>query len=175
MQFKNKEVLIQAGSGVLEQLKNLAQNLTSEQYSRHLELLGGNTIGKHYRHIIECYQCMLNAKDCINYDKRQRDPELEINNRAAATVLQDIIIHLNSIENIDLAYTYEADFSDSGPAPVSVATTIGRELAYNIEHAVHHMAIIQMVTKYYFPGTVLEPNFGVAASTRRYQQEICAQ
>lgn len=175
MPLKNKQALLQAGSGVLVQLKNLAQALSPEQYSRPLDLLTGNTIGKHYRHIIEFYQCMLNAGECINYDKRQRDAVLEVNNSTAARALHEIINRIAHIETLERTYTYEADFSADNPAPVSVSTTIGRELAYNIEHAVHHMAIIQMVVKHYFPDITLEADFGVAASTRRHQQEICVQ
>jgi len=51
-----------------------------------------------------------------------------------------------------------------------------RELQYNIEHAIHHMAIIKIAIGACFTEVELPANFGVAYSTVRYQKQLaCAQ
>lgn len=171
MGANTQEILLSASLHVLKQLKQLAQSLGVEQYSQPLPLLSGNTIGKHYRHIIEFYQCLLTGNEYVNYDKRERNAELEINNQLAAQTLQNIMDALQKITVIDAELTYEADFDSGGGQNIKVKSSMGRELAYNIEHAVHHMAIIKIVVGQYFSNLMLEENFGVAASTLRYQQQ----
>lgn len=176
MQSNSRDILLSASFEVLGQLRVLAEQLTPGQYSLPLELLNSNTIGKHYRHIIEFYICLNRQDKAINYDNRKRDNRLENDPVLAVTTIDEIKNFLSGVENIDEQYTYEADFSSDGGAHVVTTTTLGRELAYNIEHAVHHMAIIQIVVQHHFPAVKLEENFGVAASTQRYQQQVsCAQ
>lgn len=171
MEANKQETLLSANLHVLGQLKLLAQNLGVDEYSQLLPLLSNNSIGKHYRHIIEFYQCLLTASASINYDKRERNADLENNNQLAANTLQHIMDSLQKITDIDAPLVYEADFASTGGQNVKVTSTIGRELAYNIEHAVHHMAIIKIVVREYFGNVQIAENFGVAASTQRYQQQ----
>ena len=42
------------------------------------------------------------------------------------------------------------------------------ELVYNIEHAVHHMAIIRIAVQHEFPDLALDDEFGYATSTLKY-------
>jgi len=49
-----------------------------------------------------------------------------------------------------------------------------RELQYNIEHAVHHLAIIKIGVKTLEDSFKLDDNFGIAASTIR-NKNACAQ
>lgn len=136
-----------------------------------LDLLGGNTIGKHYRHIIEFYQCLIKNVEVVNYDKRLRNTDIENSPVIANAIIEEILKHLKAENISDRQLCYCADFSETGNEEISVNTSFGRELAYNIEHAVHHMAILQMVVKHYFKEIELEEGFGVAASTLRYQQQ----
>lgn len=168
-------ILTNANLRVLNQLKKLALYLNNEGYTQPLDLLSGNSIGKHYRHIIEFYQCLLSTQGIINYDKRQRSLDLENSVDFAVETINNIILALENKPIVDDC-NYEADFSDNGGENIKVSTSFLRELAYNIEHTVHHMAIIQIVVRYYFPQIILEDGFGVAASTLRYQhQTSCAQ
>ncbi len=168
-------ILTNANLRVLHQLKTLAHHLKDEGYTQSLDLLSGNSIGKHYRHIIEFYQCLLGSQGIVNYDKRQRSFDLENNADFAVESINTIIATLEKEPIVDDC-NYEADFSDDGGENIKVKTSFARELAYNIEHTVHHMAIIQIVVRYYFPQIILEEGFGVAASTLRYQhQTSCVQ
>jgi hypothetical protein len=46
---------------------------------------------------------------------------------------------------------------------------MARELVYNIEHVVHHMALVKIGLKELLPDLDLPDDFGVAVSTIRYQ------
>lgn len=54
---------------------------------------------------------------------------------------------------------------------VPVETNFLRELTYNIEHAVHHMAIMKIGIREVAPLIVIPKSFGVAVSTLRYREE----
>jgi hypothetical protein len=57
---------------------------------------------------------------------------------------------------------------------VTIDTTFFRELAYNIEHAVHHMAIVKIGVREVAPYITLDKDFGVAASTIRHKEAIAS-
>jgi len=69
----------------------------------------------------------------------------------------------NSFEDHPLNYVYnsgeEAEFIPSGAY---------RELAYNIEHVIHHMAIIKIALRQHFEEVTIPENFGIAPSTAKY-------
>lgn len=171
MQNNALQTLLSASHGVLTQLHRLALSLSTTQYTMPLDLLGGNTIGKHYRHIIEFYQCLMRDAEVVNYDKRLRNTDIENSPVIANSIIEEIVTQLNAEKIADRQLFYNADFSETGTEAICVTTSFGRELAYNIEHAMHHMAILQMVVKNYFKDIELEEGFGVAASTLRYQQQ----
>ena len=58
-------------------------------------------------------------------------------------------------------------------APVNIKTNYYRELAYNLEHTIHHMALIRVGIAEVSSLSVPE-NFGVAYSTLKFR-ERCAQ
>ena len=62
----------------------------------------------------------------------------------------------------------EVGYDRGSEDSVTIATTANRELVYNIEHAVHHMAIMKIGVREVAPYVKLSPDFGIAASTIRY-------
>jgi hypothetical protein len=67
----------------------------------------------------------------------------------------------------------EAEDYEDGSAAVVIPTNYFREIAYNLEHTVHHMALIRVGVNEV--STVQLPQeFGVAYSTIKYRKE-CAQ
>jgi hypothetical protein len=65
----------------------------------------------------------------------------------------------------------ELDYAVNPAEMQKVPTNFLRELVYNIEHAVHHMALIRIGVREVAPHITLPPDFGVAASTIRHQQK----
>jgi hypothetical protein len=59
----------------------------------------------------------------------------------------------------------------NGTRPMATSS-IGRELLYAYDHAVHHLAIIKLGIKAEIPDVEIDSNIGVAASTLRHQLSL---
>lgn len=155
---------------IFDQLSDLLRRLTQEEYSAPLDLLSGNSIGKHVRHVIEFFDLLANSAegDIINYDKRAHDKFIEIDNMGAGARIKELHKKLERIDS-DRALLLEATYGPEDDEKMVAKTTFKRELAYNIEHAVHHMAIIKMAVKASFSHVGISKNFGVAYSTQKYR------
>ncbi len=156
---------------VLRQLLELIPDIRLI-YNRPLETLHHNTIGGHYRHVIEFYQCLLHGldKNRVNYDERPRNLLLETDQDAGKNALDFIIRQVNArMDNPDLVL-YSL-FGHPEPQVIETRTNYHRELIYNLEHAVHHMAIIRIGLKEALPTLDLSHDFGVASSTIRHQMQ----
>jgi uncharacterized damage-inducible protein DinB len=153
---------------MLQQLHDVTLQLNEKDYSMPLELLDSNTIGKHIRHVYELYDELLNgiALNEVNYDQRKRNLQIESDPVFACYFANEISVKLRDLES-DLPLNLLGNFGES----VKVNTSLGRELAYNIEHAIHHMAIIKICLSHYFLNVSLPENFGVAYSTQKYLKE----
>jgi hypothetical protein len=68
----------------------------------------------------------------------------------------------------------EVGYDMNSDENVSVRTNYFRELTYNIEHAVHHMAIMKIGIREIAPRVTISSDFGVAASTLRYRGDVMA-
>ena len=159
---------------VLRQLVGLIDQLKDEQFACPLPILSGNTIGKHIRHIIELYDQLLNGYESgiVNYDDRQRDQRIETESSYAINKLMQIMSECES--KSDKPIQLIVDYSMDDHTNVKVNSSYKRELAYNMEHAIHHMAIIKMAVENEFEKIILDKSFGVAPSTLRYNA-TCAQ
>ncbi|HNP98965.1 MAG TPA: hypothetical protein PKK99_07915 [Bacteroidia bacterium] len=168
-------ILQQSSSGILQQLVGLIDKMEQDQYTSPVDALSESSIGSHVRHIIEFYQCLLKGVDSgfVNYDARSRNYLLETDQYFAVTVLLEIIDNINKVRT-DKMLMLSMDLTTEDK-PVIVDTTFYRELAYNIEHAIHHMAIIKIGLNTAYPTISVEKNFGVAYSTLRYKTQLCAQ
>lgn len=141
-------------------------------YQQSIPLLSGSSIGQHSRHFIEFFQCLVAQSPLgyINYDLRLRDFKIEQNPLFASQVISDIKDALSHLDGA-LELRFEG-LVDSG----SVPSNIYRELIYNIEHTIHHLAIIKIGLKLIVPEMELPESFGVAPSTLAYRKEsLCAK
>ncbi len=164
-------------TNIFSQLTSTLHQLTAEQYTAQLPLLSENSIGKHVRHILEFYQLLLESspKQSVNYDLRKRDLTLETSQNRAIAFIDLLQVQLKQHQE-DYALTLEGNYgaldSFKQNAVYAVNTTLARELIYNLEHAIHHMAILKIAIQTYFPEIVLPIDFGVASSTVRHQQSL---
>jgi len=83
----NSASLISAVEDVLSQGCGLLDAVDPDTYGAELEGPPSSSIGAHYRHILDHFQCLLDGirSRCINYDARRRSPIIETSS-AAATV-----------------------------------------------------------------------------------------
>ncbi|WP_338869736.1 DinB family protein [Spirosoma sp. SC4-14] len=154
---------------VLNDLDSLLMQLTEDEYVQPLDVFSGSSMGQHMRHILEFFQCLTAgiAQGEIDYDARKRDRQIESNPAYGRSVLQQlklVLMQLDPAHPLQLRQTY---------TPVSsllVPTNVGRELVYNIEHAIHHMAMLRIGVKLHCPAIQLPTHFGVAYSTILHQQ-----
>lgn len=164
--------LQQAVNNVFVQLADTLQQLTAEEYVKPCNTLFNNTIGQHVRHIIELFQCLENGYDTsmVNYEKRPRDIAIETNKALASQLLQDIF---RKLSRPDKELVLEACYDEHSTEPITITTNYYREIAYNLEHTIHHMALIRVgITE--VSGIQLSDDFGVASSTVKYRKQ-CAQ
>ena len=157
---------------VFAQLSETLNQLSNEEYIRSSRILLNATIGQHVRHIIELFQCLEKGYDegIVNYEKRKRDYQIETNKELAAALLKAVY---QNIERPNKEIILEAEDYYDTMEIVSIPSNYYRELAYNLEHTIHHMALIRVgvneVSSVKLPG-----EFGVAYSTVKYRNQ-CAQ
>lgn len=157
---------------VFVQLTTMLNQLTDTEYGQPSKTLMNATIGQHVRHIVELFQCLENGYDtgAVNYEKRKRDYRIETEKDLAISLLRSIY---KNIERPNKEILLEAaDYCDS-PEIVSIPSNYYRELAYNLEHSIHHMVLIRIGVNE-VSSVELPEEFGVAYSTIKYRQQ-CAQ
>ncbi len=157
---------------IFTQLLDLTYQLSLEAYAMPLPVLSGNTLGKHLRHIVEFYDILLRdyPSGHLNYDARTHDRSLETDIQLAIGKLQELSEAIYEIPT-HTHLLLSASFSKETSEEVQVESTIGRELLYNLEHAIHHMAIMAIAIRQHFPEIHIPENFGIAYSTLRYQTQ----
>ena len=84
-----------------------------------------------------------------------------------------ILNWLNEIDE-DLALKLNISYDKAENKDFHLDTSLQRELVYNIEHAIHHMAIIRIAIEQDFPSIKLDKNFGIAYSTIKFRDDLCA-
>lgn len=162
--------LKEACSNILSQLADLVDQIRESDFAKPAETLSYSTVGQHLRHTLEFFMCFEQGFDrgLINYDKRAHDKMIETDKfLALASIgrISDFINHLTD-KPLKLEVGYDIDHETF----LTIDTTATRELVYNIEHAVHHMAIMKIGIKEIAEYVKLSPDFGIAASTIRYKE-----
>lgn len=168
--------LTQACNIILDQLSGAVQQLTTREYSCPSETLSGSSIGQHLRHTLEFFICLEQGfgRGVINYDKRGHDKLIEADKETASFVMDRIRQFINS-QPEDRPLLLEVGYDLNSDECVPVQTNYFRELIYNIEHAVHHMAIMKIGIREVADHVSIPADFGVAASTLRYRGEALAE
>ena len=151
----------------LHQLEDILLQLNDEEYTDSLTILNNQTIGKHVRHIVEFYGCLAHANSMVCYDARKRDELLE----TSTSYTINYIHQLNqTIEQLDFhqSIILKQLVNDE---EFEIATTIGREMIYCIDHSIHHFAIIKIAIQHHLPSITIDAHFGIAYSTIKYNQK----
>ena len=157
---------------VFDQLQDALQGLSDAEYAVPVPALSHSSIGSHVRHIIEMFQCLMEGypTGLVDYARRRRDRTIEENKRTAAELLVSLLENLEK-PNKDLSVS--AEYADEQGEPIRVDSNYERELVFNLEHAIHHMALIRIGIAE-AAGIRLPESFGVAFATVNYRNQ-CAQ
>ena len=153
----------------LDELIYLLDQLSDQDYSKSCQALSNATIGEHTRHILEMFQCLEQSYDSgiLNYDNRQRNKQIQTETEFAKKCIIKIKKELKSENKI----IYLEQFIDG--LSMRIQSNYYRELLYNLEHCVHHQALIK-VAVLQFENIIIDENFGVARSTIAYRKQ-CVQ
>lgn len=164
-----KNELIKEAKEILLQLVDSINTLTNDEYIQKISLLSGSTIGEHTRHIIELFQQLLSGYDTgnIDYDNRKRNVIIQEDIDFAVESITKII---RALEKENKILKIKSGLINNGAL---IETNYYRELIYNIDHCVHHQAILKIAFLSLDKGELVE-NFGVAKSTIKYR-ENCVQ
>jgi uncharacterized damage-inducible protein DinB len=158
---------------VHRQTTEILAQISAEDFTTPLELFNGATLGQHFRHILDFFQCLAQAavSGIVDYARRQRDPLPEKDPQTAALLFQQVLDEIGKMqENSPLLM--RADFMGTAEADRPLyASSAGREMTFVHDHAIHHMAMIQMGIREYFPYIVRSEHFGVAPSTVKFRME----
>ncbi len=157
---------------VFIQLSDALYQLTDGEYKRPSRILFNATIGQHVRHIIELFQCLEKgySEGVVNYEKRKRDYRIETDKEFAALLLRKIF---RNLDKPNTSILLEAEDYNESVQTVKIPSNYFREIAYNLEHTIHHMALIKVGINE-VSAIALSEEFGVAYSTIKYRQ-ACAQ
>ncbi|HZY79148.1 MAG TPA: hypothetical protein VFE50_06485 [Cyclobacteriaceae bacterium] len=165
--------LIHACTSILDQLEDMVQQVAAEDFSRPSPALSNSTVGQHLRHTIEFFLCLEKGfrEGLINYDKRAHDKLIESDKFIAINAIRTIrefVVATRNDSQLRLDVGYDRHTEDC----VTIQTNYFRELTYNIEHAVHHMALIKIGIREVAGYVKLPSDFGIAVSTLRHVDAV---
>lgn len=161
--FNNSFLALNGLIDVLQKLQGLGG------YNSPCNALSDASIGQHTRHIIELYQCLLDGYDAgeVNYDGRQRNPVYENDASEAMKAIETIKDKLQQPDKtLSLVCAMPGESEN-------MQSNYYREVLYNLEHCIHHQALIK-VALVQMGSIPVAAGFGVAPSTIQYRNQ-CAQ
>jgi hypothetical protein len=150
----------------LQSLGNLLNKLTPQQYSNKISYLGNASIGGHTRHIIELLKCVLDGYETgiVDYINRVRNLALETDLIFAGLQLDELA--MQSIQP-----DKKIKIITEGGTKNFVTSSFYRELVYNAEHTVHHLALIKVALRE-MDLDITGDDFGMAPSTIKYLSAV---
>jgi hypothetical protein len=152
----------------LNEMVDLLNQLPNEVYANPCSELSSASIGEHTRHIIEMFQCLENQYESgvVNYDIRERNKLIQTDTVFAISQIIEIKNNLEK-ENKKIELQQIIDGEE-----IIIESNYNRELLYNLEHCIHHQALIK-VAILMADNLKVDANFGVARSTIEYRNQ-CA-
>lgn len=162
-----------ACTNILSQLSDVIRQIDQYDFARPSETLGHSTIGQHMRHTLEFFLCLEQgfSRGIVNYDRRVHDRLIESDKFIALKAVDHIIDFVGS-QHVDRPLQLEVGYQSDSEECLAIDSNYYRELSYNVEHAVHHMAIIKIGLRELAPYVQFPRDFGIAVSTVRYQASL---
>jgi len=153
----------------LESLHKLLLEIRDDQYNNKISHLSNSSIGAHTRHVIELLQCTLLGYEAgkVDYLNRQRNLDIEQDRLLASAIIEEQLKGINKQDKNLLVICDQSEPQDG----YNVKTTYFREIIFNTEHAIHHLAFIKVaLIEMQLP--LVSKDFGLAYSTIKYQESL---
>jgi uncharacterized damage-inducible protein DinB len=152
--------------GLLDQLYDLIDALTDDEYAQKPVGVVESSVGGHVRHNLDHIAALLRGlpEGRVCYDHRDRGTDVERDRRAALDAIRHLDGALRGFEwaAAPAAVTLSGLVAPHRP-PVAAATSPDRELAFVVSHTIHHNALIRVMVK--LLGAHVPADFGYAPST----------
>lgn len=155
---------------MITQMVDLLSAINDESYRAKLPIFKGSSIGQHFRHISDFYSCLSQGlkNGLIDYSSRERNVLIETETEFAKIVFQNFLSDIDCLDESKMIRVM-AEFTDEiNVERTAVKSSVGRELMYAYDHAVHHLAMIKMGLLVAFPEITIDENIGVAPSTLKH-------
>lgn len=160
-----KEAII----AITGQITGLLDQFNPYDYRKPLDEYDGSSIGQHFRHILEFFQCLHQGieEGQVDYAARKRNLLYEDNPALAAEAFAAFSEQVGQYSD-DQPLAVCAEFG-SELRPV-YESTVGRELLFIYDHAIHHLAIIKIGLNCHFPHVSTDKTLGLSPSTIKSRQ-----
>jgi len=155
---------INAILAVVQQINHVLEQLEPHEYRRQLPEFEGSSLGQHFRHILEFFQCLESGvrSGTVDYAARERNLLYEDNPNLTSAAFETFADALPTLRIFD-PVEVRAEFG--GQERPSYPSTVGRELLFVYDHAIHHLAIIKIGLLCQFPHVRADRDLGVSPST----------
>ncbi len=162
---------INAILAVVQQINHVLEQLEPHEYRRQLPEFEGSSLGQHFRHILEFFQCLESGvrSGTVDYAARERNLLYEDNPNLAAAAFEAFADALPTLHIFD-PVEVRAEFG--GQERPSYPSTVGRELLFVYDHAIHHLAIIKIGLLCQFPHVRADRDLGVSPSTIKAREKV---
>ncbi len=169
--------LIDSNLHTLTKITELLSSLSSERFAKVQRPYFESSLGKHVRHVLDHYLCFKRDlfQGLIDYDKRQRDCQLEKDKEYALSIVQDMLRFFEGLrEDFSVDQSVQVLMCNDVATPNGEITcsSLGRELQFLQSHSVHHFALMAAMLR--FSGDSVEQDFGVAPSTLVHESAVKA-
>ena len=155
------------------QIFELLNLLDNQGYAASLDVFHGSSLGQHFRHILDFYKSIIKGNHLghIDYSDRERSTQVEIDIAYAKNAIDHVIKAIKDLDE-QKPILVKADFSHhvKEDRPM-VESSIGRELMFAYDHALHHLAMIMIGIRTSLPGIQINEALGVAPATLKYRND----
>jgi len=156
---------------VLSQGLTLLNDCNEHTYALKAGLPFNASIGQHYRHVLDHFLCLIegSTRGTVDYDRRGRNLRIETDRDEAIVLTKTLVAFFDTLTEEECQRPIEAIYSvgygDAGAQ--STKTSLEREIAYCVSHAVHHFAIMRLICAEMEINVPAE--FGIAPSTLKHR------
>jgi uncharacterized damage-inducible protein DinB len=151
-------------TALLEQLRDLITLLPTAMYLARPAARVSGSVGEHVRHCLDHVAALTALEgEELSYDVRGRGTRVEVDPMTAVNEIERLCFRLDHLPDDDQrSITLSAMLEPDAPA-ATMRSTVARELAFVIQHTIHHCALIAVLLEW--QGWRVPYGFGVAPAT----------
>lgn len=157
----------------LYELGQVIEALSDEEYTGVSTGLFTSSMGAQTRHTLDHVRIFVNEfrSGLVNYEDRKRGTPVETSRGSAIAMIEGLIEQLLQISNRELEHPLTVSLMlHSDVDSARLQSTVGREIAFLLNHTIHHNALVSVMLKSL--GKEVSPRFGYAPATLQYLANI---